>query len=217
MIIIPAGKILTLTGSELSDGAIYLYSTGRQLEYVGVLSSTPLVFGPYISDLGIEVLMNAGTYSYTINAANKLAAPICLSNSVLNVTSNTTLADIPGYETPVLLAGRYAIEVNNSVNCNSSGGVKFAVKQDSAGLLSQLTLNGTAFDNAGVFQTTYTTSLTDQFAFLNISGIASRAINIFGTVTLTKAGKLKLQFAQAASNATASSVIAGGFMRITQI
>ena len=133
-----------------------------------------------------------------------------------DATSNTTLADITGLTGISLVAGAtYAYEIRLSGTAGASGGWKVAFNYTTATLTS-LQSQSVAFSAAAVVTGTQVTTTTTQTSLI-ASTAAHLAGIIYGTLVVNAAGTLAVQFAQNASNATASSIYVGSTASFTRI
>lgn len=136
------------------------------------------------------------------------------------VTSNTTLANIaPSAKQPLtvsLASGiPYRIKAKIFTTSNIAGGVKlgFGCTGTFTSILAEALVT-----EAGVLivpGTTRLTSTTLSTPLGDVTAVTTATITIEGIVILATRGDLSLQFAQNASNAAASTVLAGSFIQLT--
>lgn len=137
-----------------------------------------------------------------------------LSSANLVATSNTTLADVPGLVQDVV-PGTYYYRLRLQVTANVSGGTKAAIKQNNGATLSAHQNTTSAYAAAAV-AVTQTTSTTDA-ASLVAATAAHLLVISEGTFTVATPGTLQIQAAQNASNASATTVLAGSTFLLTRI
>ena len=225
MINIPAGKILVVTAADaVSSGAVWFAKSGAQLVRAATVSTTPVYLGPYQDDAQVEVIMDAGYYSYSFDGAG-LQVPVLLLNEPKiytctankSATSNTTLDDIPGMITATLDVGTYLVESIIKSNVLGNGGLKISFKQSVASMLTSVDIIGAYTTNTGAFFGSELVVTTDQASIISIANALSRYVSFSGVIVVANAGTLSLQMAQALSNVTFSQVQKGSFMKFTRI
>lgn len=119
-------------------------------------------------------------------------------------TSDTTLANVTGLSAAVTAAKAYSFTAQLYTASNVAGGVKVAI-------------GGTATATAITYDTLITdagaTTQPARAAALGTAGgvtaVTAALVTINGTITVNGGGTLTVQFAQNASNGTASSVLVG--------
>ena len=126
--------------------------------------------------------------------------------------TNTTLADVTGL-TATLVAGKiYRFEAKLYTTSDVGGGVKVAIAGTATAtaiIYEGLTINaGTTTQSRGTALATTVGAVT---------AVTAAYITITGTITCNAAGTLTVQFAQNASNATASSVLVGSTFIINEM
>lgn len=127
-------------------------------------------------------------------------------------TSDTTLANIPGLTRNVEAGRIYAFTATLPTTSNSSGGVKAAV----AGTATATSIIYDCFTtDAGATVQTRATALATACG--GATAVSNATILIRGTIVVNAAGTLTVQFAQNASNGSASSVLANATWVITPI
>jgi hypothetical protein len=135
-------------------------------------------------------------------------------SSDMSVTSNTTLADITGLSVSLAAGDTYSFVATLFCTTGATaGGVKVGLAGTAT--ITDLIADGHVRDGATIIAGTRVSTLTTVIASTN-AGTAP-VITIMGTITVNAAGTLKLQFAQNASNATASVVKRGSTLIVDQI
>lgn len=125
--------------------------------------------------------------------------------SQFDKTSDTTLADITGLTADLTAGSKYRFEAVLFTTSGSSGGVKAAI-------------SGTATATSIIYETTVqqggtpSTITTSRATALGtavgqVTSVTAATITIKGVIVVNGAGTLTVQFAQNASNGTASSVL----------
>jgi hypothetical protein len=128
-------------------------------------------------------------------------------------TSSTALSDVTGLSITLLSGHTYTFEGRLMMTCAAAGGVKVGV----AGTISltDFILDGFLADDAGVLKALRASTLT-YFSSSAVTGTEPLAV-FFGTMTVATGGTFKVQFAQAASNGTASVIKRGSSLTIHDI
>jgi len=127
-------------------------------------------------------------------------------------TADVTLANVTGLTVNVAASGTYRFEAKLYTTSNVAGGVKAAIA-------------GTATATAIVYEgITTDAGLSTQGRSAALAGavgavtaVTAGYITITGTITVNAAGTLTVQFAQNASNGTASSVLVGSTFVVTEM
>jgi len=124
-------------------------------------------------------------------------------------TSDVTLANIPGL-TSTLIAGRkYRFAADLYTTSNTAGGVQVAI----GGTATATSIVYDGFTtNAGVITQSRATTL--GAAVGAVTTVTAAHIKIEGTIVCNAAGTLTVQFAQNASNGTASSVLVNSTFQV---
>jgi hypothetical protein len=165
------------------------------------------------------LVQNEGALDQTArNAINMNAPDISLCVASVHATSGTTgttLTNISGLSTDVLPSGTYKFEAVLGTVATANSGLKLALKQSVASMVSAIEYEAVGFAAAGLVCQRGTTT-TDQASILASTTAIIHAV-IRGTVTLTKAGRLQLQFAQNASHADTTSVFLNSIMTVTPV
>ena len=134
----------------------------------------------------------------------------------LDKTTDTTLANLVGLDAIALVAGAtYDFEINLAGTANASGGWKVAFNYTNSLTLTSLEATGQAFTAAAV-AVQHTTTTTTQTALIS-STAAVISGRITGRLVVNAAGTLVVQFAQNASNGSASSIYVGSKARFTRV
>lgn len=130
-----------------------------------------------------------------------------------DVTSSTTLANITGL-TATLVAGHiYRFESNIYTTSNSGGGVKFSIAGTATA--TSVIYDGFTTDAGVTTQGPRATSMASTVGA--VTAVTAAYFRVTGTITVNAGGTFTLQFAQNASNGTASSVLVGSTFVITEM
>lgn len=142
---------------------------------------------------------------------------ISLCTAQVDVTSSTTLVDCTGLTTDgiSLAPGTYKFAAFLAGTAGASGGLKVAFKQNNSLTLTSIEATGIGY-TASAVAVQHTTTATDA-ASLFAQTAAVIFCKIFGTLVVATAGTIQLQFAQNASNGTATSIYVGSRMEFTRI
>lgn len=130
-----------------------------------------------------------------------------------DATSNTTLANVTGLSVTVAASGTYRFEAELYTTSNIAGGVKFAIAgtATATNIIYECTVIDT---NVNAAQTRATALAT---AVGGVTAVTVAYAKIRGTITVNGAGTLTVQFAQNASNGSASSVLVGSTFLTTEM
>jgi hypothetical protein len=136
-------------------------------------------------------------------------------SSDLSKTSSTTLGAITGLTSGTLTAGKaYAFDIWLYTTSNSSGGIKVDLNGGSATATTLIgdsqEWDGTSIGVRAAFSA-WNTSLCA------ITAVSTAPCHITGTIIVNAGGTFIPEFAQNASNGTASKVKTGSFMLIRQL
>lgn len=133
-------------------------------------------------------------------------------NSNFAKTSNTTLGDITGLTADLLAGRRYSFVAKLYTTSNVGGGVKVAI--DGTCTATSIVYEGLT-SNAGL--TTQSRGAALGNAVGAVTAVTVAYIEISGTILVNAAGTLTVQFAQNASNAAASTVLANSTFVVRDI
>lgn len=139
--------------------------------------------------------------------------PYILKASSTPITSNTTLANM-SVPSPTLFAGRsYIFRVRLHTTSNVAGGIKFQLTTTS------LTTTSCIYSTK-IYEGTTLASNTRTTAFdtpIGITAVTVAYVEIEGSFTVNAGGTIRIDFAQNASNAAASTLLAGSSLEIVEI
>ena len=130
----------------------------------------------------------------------------------VSVTSNTTLANVTGLTANVAASGTYRFEARLYTTSANTGGVKFAI--GGTATATDIIYEGVTTDAGVITQTRAGALATTVGAVTNVT---TAYTVITGTITVNAAGTLTVQFAQNASDGTASVVKRGSTFVLTEI
>ncbi len=129
--------------------------------------------------------------------------------------TNNTLANITGLTRDVVAGEILAIEAVLFTTSDVAAGVKAAIGGTAT---ATLLIAEAEVVNAGVFTAPGTSRVTAlATTFGDVTAVTVAKIHIQGYIEVNAAGTLTIQFAQNATNAAASLVLAGSWMRITSV
>ena len=152
---------------------------------------------------------------YTNIGAQRQEIPLIQQSRVstqFDKTSDTTLANITGLTATVVAGKIYRFEACLFTSSNVAGGVKVAIAGTATA--TAIVYEGISTD-AGLATQTRATALATAVGA--VTAVTAAYIYITGLITVNAAGTLTVQFAQNASNGTASSVLVGSTFVITQM
>lgn len=134
-------------------------------------------------------------------------------SSQFDKTSDTTLASVPGLSVTLAAGRTYHFDAVLYTTSNVAGGVKVAIGGTATAtsvIYQAETIDGTTL-GANTRATTLGTAVGA------VTAVTAAIIQISGTITVNAAGTLTVQFAQNASNGTASSVLVGSSFIVNDI
>ena len=129
-----------------------------------------------------------------------------LASDYTHTQSNTTLADVTGFNLPIEAGKTYIFTISIVGTGNASGGVKFGVTGPTAAFVTgQVQVDGT--------------SATASSLATIAGGATAAAVEIFatGTYKASANGTLQVQAAQNASHASDSKILAGSFIKLEEV
>lgn len=129
-------------------------------------------------------------------------------------TSDTTLANVTGLSRNVQASTRYNFTATIYTSSNSAGGINLAI--GGTATATNIIYDAIVTD-AGVVQVptnTRTTTLGNPVG--QVTAVTAAKVVITGSILVNAAGTLTVQFAQNASNGTASSVLVGSSLTLGQ-
>lgn len=133
-----------------------------------------------------------------------------------DVTSSAVLSQIADLEFDLVAGGVYTFEAVLHVSAGASGGHKYCV--NGSGGLTATTINYYVQAQSGAAAATIGARV--QALGGSGTGVTSATSGICiirGTIVVNAAGTLILEFAQNASNGTASSVLVGSFLEVVRV
>lgn len=142
-----------------------------------------------------------------VRAAFKAASNVAvLASNYTHTQSNTTLANISGFNLPVVGGKTYIYTISLTCTGNASGGAKFGVTGPTASFVTgQVQADGTS---------TGSTSLGSIAAGATAAAVELLAI---GTYKPSTDGTFQIQAAQNASHASDTVVLAGSFVKLEEV
>jgi len=140
---------------------------------------------------------------------------VSVSTAVLTANANTTLANVAGMVTDELEPGNYTFRIFLPVDTNASAGIKIALKQSVASMLTSIEYDAQGFAASAVAASRGTTATDAASIFAATAAYVN--VVVFGYVTVAKRGTLQLQAAQNASNASNTTVPVGAWMEFTRV
>lgn len=128
-------------------------------------------------------------------------------------TSSTTLGDVTGLSINVEASKQYAFRAVLFTSSGSSGGVKAAIAGTATA--TSIRYEGLTYNAAALSAQTRSTALGTAVG--GVTAVTAALIIIEGLIVVNAAGTLTVQFAQNASNGTASSVLTGSYFQVIPI
>ena len=135
------------------------------------------------------------------------------TTSQFDKTSSTTLSDVTGLTATVVAGKTYRFEATLYTTSGISGGVKTAI----AGTCTATNIIAQEFTTSSGSLQSSNRSTSLAGVLTNITLVSAAYTVIKGTITVNAAGTLTVQFAQNASDGTASSVLVGSTFVVTEM
>lgn len=129
-----------------------------------------------------------------------------------DVTSNVTLANVPGLTVNVTATKTYSFNATIYTTSNIAGGVQAAI--GGTATATAIIYEGETTAAAAVGAQTRATALGTTVG--GITTVTVARIDIVGTITVNAGGTLTVQFAQNASSGSASSVLVGSTFNVME-
>ncbi|MFN0108513.1 MAG: hypothetical protein ACKVZH_06630, partial [Blastocatellia bacterium] len=189
-----------------SDAVAAIYTDAddnKGLEIIGTATQTADLFRCFNDSVTPDKL--------TLSAAGKLTTHWLNWNGEARVTtqfdktSDTTLANITGLTINVVAGRTYSFKAVLYTTSNVAGGVKAAIAGTATA--TAIRYEAVVIDNSVIAAQTRATALGTAVG--GVTTVTAAMVIITGTITVNAAGTLTVQFAQNASNASASSVLTG--------
>ena len=129
-----------------------------------------------------------------------------LASDYTHTQSNTTLANVTGFNLPIEAGKTYIFTISLIGTGNASGGVKFGVTGPTAVFVT------------GQVQVDSTSTTASSLATI-AGGATAAAVEIFatGTYKASANGTFQVQAAQNASHASDSKILAGSFIKLEEV
>jgi hypothetical protein len=134
--------------------------------------------------------------------------------STFSKTSSTTLAAITGLSAALVAGKTYAFDVELYTASNSSGGINVDLN---GGTATATAIIGDAISHDAAAVKTQTRIAALNTSVCAVTAVTAANCHITGTITVNAAGTFIPEFAQNASNGTASTVAIGSTMILQQI
>ncbi|MBX3005940.1 MAG: hypothetical protein KF821_08980 [Anaerolineales bacterium] len=163
-----------------------------------------------------ELVVAAGGGSYRVPAWKLGSRHRKYLASQVDMASNTTLAALAGLEFELAAGGVYVFEALLHVSAGASGGHKYRVAGSNG--LTASTINYYVQAQSGTAAPTIGTRIQDLGS--TAAGVTSATSGICalrGALVVSDAGSLVIEFAQNASNGTASSVLVGSYLDVVRV
>lgn len=140
-----------------------------------------------------------------------VVATTALVSANTSIVSTTTLAAVGGLAVPLLTSGTYTIEAELPVTTTGTGGLQLALASSGA------VLTATSVNYTGVFLQTGTAASVNT---TTLGGGVGTALNVIlaelsGTIVVNTGGTIVVQAAQQVSTTATTTLLAGGFLRVT--
>jgi hypothetical protein len=155
----------------------------------------------------VLTLLKASTDTYYYGTANVSYVAADFSS-----TEDTTLTNITGLTFTTASGGVYRFKAMLFINCHASGGTKIAISgtNTATGILYHSKFITLVWANSEDFLSTALDEAEGDTAQQTL-------VEIYGYIDVNEGGTLTVQFAQNASNGTASTVLAGSWFEVDKI
>lgn len=150
--------------------------------------------------------------SSTVNAGWFTDAGVKRVATQFDKTSDTTLANITGLSATVTAGRTYNFIATLFTTSNVAGGVKAAIAGTATATSIIYEAETSSAGVPGAVGTARATALATAVG--DVTAVTVAKITITGTITVNAGGTLTVQFAQNASNGSASSVLVGSWFRV---
>jgi len=127
-------------------------------------------------------------------------------------TTDVTLSNVTGFSANLLNGATYTFEAKLYTTSNVAGGVNYAI--GGTATASSIVYEGLTTD-AGLTTQSRGTAMAASVG--NVTAVTAAYTVITGTIVCSATGSLTLQFAQNASNAATSTILAGSTFIVTRI
>lgn len=148
----------------------------------------------------------------TVNTGWFTDAGVKRAATQFDKTSDTTLANITGLSATVTAGRTYNFIATLFTTSNVAGGVKAAIAGTATATSIIYEAETSSAGVPGAVGTARATALATAVG--DVTAVTVAKITITGTITVNAGGTLTVQFAQNASNGTASSVLVGSWFRV---
>lgn len=209
-LVIASGTV-NLTGASITAGTFAAPVFSGTITGTYTLAGTPTIASPTIT---APTITGAATIASGATITDPILPMTVRSTAQVDVTSSTALVVATGLSVAVVAAGVYSVKAYLATTAGASGGIKVALVGTAS--MTATSANYTAWNYNG----TTVNAVSNTTTFGNAVGAATAittAVVLEGTVVVNAAGNLQLQFAQNASNGTATSVFANSYMQLTRI
>lgn len=132
--------------------------------------------------------------------------------TAFTATSSATLANVTGLSATVVASGSYNFHALLFTTATSGGGVQAAISGTATA--TSVIYEGVLVSGGSIVNQTRATSLGSAVG--SSATATAGTITIDGEITVNAAGTLTVQFAQNTSNAAASTVLAGSYLKVWQ-
>lgn len=167
-----------------------------------------------------QTLTNKTLTAPTITGATNsgtIASDVKVLVATATATSNVVAATLTGFSWTVVAGGTYVFEVDLPVTMTTNGGLTVNFKLTTATLTSiqYRSYAATASDNTTAVSTQGTTT-TDATKVFDSATAAYTLLHLEGSFVVNAGGTFAWQFCQNTSHANTTSVLLGGFARLTR-
>lgn len=203
-----AAATMTLVGLGVTQ------SVATQITILGSSSGQTILQATAAAGAGTLTLptVTAGTIAST-SGTNLYIADLKRCSAQTDATT-TTLANVTGLTGQAVAIGTYAFEINLYGTCGGTGGWKVAFNYTTA-VLSAINYTALAYSAGNTVAVTSGTTTTTQTSIIAANTAYTNG-RIIGTMTVSTAGTVDLQFAENSANST-SSIFVGSTMQFTRI
>jgi hypothetical protein len=168
-----------------------------------------------LNELGGNVGIGSTSPNTTLDVAGFVeTAGQSRVTSTFSKTSSVSLAAITGLSATLVSGKTYAFDILLYTTSGTSGGIKADLNGGTA-TATAIIGDAVATDSAAIKTQTRISALNTGLC--GVTAVSVATCHITGTITVNVGGTFKPEFAQNASNATASTVAIGSIMTVQQI
>lgn len=227
IIVSSSGTVWTIDNGVVTGAKLGAISSAQLLAAMSDETGTgALVFADSPALVGTPTAPTAAAATNTTQVATTAFVQSALSSSSaisgvmlasnFSKTHDTTIATITSFSIPVVNANTYRFSVFLDTTSNTAGGIKVIMNGSTATSSAYRSICTVWNGSTPTVSTNANSSLGGAFEYA-VTAVTAAKVLIEGTFRCSATGSLLVQFAQNASNATASVVLAGSYFTVQRI